>query len=195
MIVALTGMDGDSAVADLAEDLAMLRVAAGKRVLLVSPHPCAYDAQLYDDLVIDASPQGAPKTTLMATPAADASLTRASVILTLLQPESLEQPDACASLLSRLQLAQRANPAAHLLVTVAHGRRPLTAHQTGCLLVFVAQLPRARLADMLVLDDSADTYHTRHSELELPAHKQGRKLCAPEVRHLYREIFRPAGRI
>ncbi|MHA4867941.1 hypothetical protein ACXZ1M_09580 [Duganella sp. PWIR1] len=191
MIVALTGMDGDSAVADLAEDLAMLRVAAGKRVLLVSPHPCAYDAQLYDDLVIDASPQGALNVALKA----DASLTRASVILTLLQPESLKQPDACASLLSRLQLAQRANPAAHLLVAVAHGRRPLTAYQTGCLLVFVAQLPQARLADMLVLDDSADTYHTRHSELELPAHKQERKLCAPEVRHLYREIFRPAGRI
>jgi hypothetical protein len=37
MIVALTGEDGDSAVADLAEDLAMLRVAAGKRVLLVAP--------------------------------------------------------------------------------------------------------------------------------------------------------------
>jgi hypothetical protein len=193
MIVALTGVDGDSAVADLAEDLAMLRVAAGKRVLLVSPHPCAYDAQLYDDLVVDASPQGARKTGAVAT--ADPSLTRASVILTLLQPESLEQPDEYAALLSRLQLAQRSNPAARLLVTVAHGRRPLTAHQTGCLLVFVAQLPHARLADTLVLDDSADTYHTRHSELELPAHKQERKLCAPEVRHLYREIFRHAGRI
>lgn len=187
MIVALTGVEGDRAVADLAEDLAMLRVADGKRVLLVSPHPCAYDARLYDDLVVDASPQGAP--------ASDASLTRASVILTLVQPESLEQPDAYASLLSRLQLAQRTNPAARLLVTVAHGRRPLTAHQTGCLLVFVAQLPQARLADMLVLDDSADAYHTRHSELEIPAHKQERKLCAPEIRNLYREIFRPAGRI
>ncbi|MYM26642.1 hypothetical protein GTP46_28890 [Duganella sp. FT135W] len=189
MIVALTGMDGDSAVADLAEDLAMLRVAAGKRVLLVAPNPGAYDAQLYDDLVVNASPQGAPK--------ADAALARAGVILALLQPESLEQAEACTMLLARLRLAQRTNPGSRVLVTVAHGRRPLTAHQTGCLLVFVAQLPHARLADTLVLDDSdsATTYHSRHSELALPAHKQDRKLCAPEVRHLYREIFRPAGRI
>lgn len=187
MIVALTGMDGDATVADLAGDLAMLRVAAGKRVLLVAPNPGAYDAQLYDDLVVNALPHGAPK--------AEASLAQAGVILALLQPETLEQPDQCAALLARLRLAQRANPAARLLVTVAHGRRPLTAHQTGCLLVFVAQLPHARLADTLVLDDSAATYHSRHSELELQAYKQDRRLCAPEVRHLYREIFRPAGRI
>jgi hypothetical protein len=185
MIVALTGVDGDSAVSDLAEDLAMLRVAAGKRVLLVSPNPCAYDAQLYDDLVVDATPQGAAKT--------DLSLKRASVILALLHPESLEQPDEYAALLTRLQLAQRANPGVRVLVTVAHGRRPLTAHQTGCLLVFVAQLPQARLADTLVLDEN-DTYHSRHSELELQAYKADRKLCAPEVRHLYREIFRPVWR-
>ncbi|WP_343728624.1 hypothetical protein [Duganella sp.] len=187
MIVALTGVDGDGTVADLAEDLAMLRVAAGKRVLLVAPNPGAYDAQLYDDLVVNASPQGAPK--------ADATLARAGVILALLQPATLEQPDQYAALLARLRLAQRANPAARLLVTVAHGRRPLTAHQTGCLLVFVAQLPHARLADTLVLDDSATTYHSRHSELELQAYKQDHKLCAAEVRHLYREIFRPSGTI
>ncbi|WP_373989000.1 hypothetical protein [Duganella sp. BuS-21] len=187
MIVALTGIDGDSTVSDLAEDLAMLRVAAGKRVLLVSPNPGAYDAQLYDDLVVDASPHGAIK--------ADVTLKQASVILTLLQPESLEDPDECAALLARLQLAQSANPGVRVLVTVAHGRRPLTAHQTGCLLVFVAKLPQARLADTLVLDDSADTYHSRHSELELQAYKADRKLCAPEVRHLYREIFRPVWRI
>jgi hypothetical protein len=54
--------------------------------------------------------------------------------------------------------------------------------------VFVAQLPHARLADTLVLDDSATTYHSRHSELELQAYKQDCKLCAPEVRHRYREI-------
>jgi hypothetical protein len=182
MIVALTGVDGDSAVADLAEDLAMLRVAAGKRVLLVAPNPGAYDAQLYDDLVVNASPHGAPK--------AEAALARAGVILALLQPDSLEQADTCAALLARLRHAQRANPGSRVLVTVAHGRRPLTAHQVGCLLVFVAQLPQARLADTLVLDDSAATYHSRHSELELQAYKQDRKLCAPEVRHLYREIFR-----
>jgi hypothetical protein len=58
-------------------------------------------------------------------------------------------------------------------------------------LVFVAQLAHARLADTLVLADGEDCYHSRHSELELPAYKQDCRLCAPEVRHLYREIFRP----
>jgi hypothetical protein len=178
MIVALTGMDCDNAVADLAEDLAMLRVAAGKRVLLVSPNPGPYDAQLYDDLVIDASQRD------------DLALARANVVLALLRPEALER-DGCADVLARLQAAQRVNPAARLLVTVAHGRRPLSPHQAGCLLVFVAQLPHARLADTLVLADGEDTYHSRHSELELQAYKEDRKLCAPEVRHLYREIFRP----
>lgn len=178
MIVAITGVDGDSAVADLAEDLAMLRVAAGKRVLLVSPNPGPYDAQLYDDLVIDASQRD------------DLALARANVVLALLRPEALAR-DGCADVLARLQAAQRVNPAARLLVTVAHGRRPLSPHQAGCLLVFVAQLPHARLADTLVLADGEDTYHSRHSELELQAYKEDRKLCAPEVRHLYREIFRP----
>ncbi|TFW28841.1 hypothetical protein [Duganella callida] len=187
MNLALTGTDGDSAVADLAEDLAMLRVAAGKRVLLVSPNPGAYDARLYDDLVIDASYLSAAH--VAANAKADAALARAGVILALLRPEALER-DGCAALLSRLQMAQRANPAARVLVAVAHGRKPLTPHQAGCVLVFTAQLPHARLADTLVLDDAADTYHSRHSELELSAYKEDRKLCAPEVRHLYREIFR-----
>jgi len=177
MIVAVTGVDGDSAVADLAEDLAMLRVAAGKRVLLVSPHPCAYDAQLFDDLLIDASLRSQ-----------DPALARAAVILALLRPEALER-DGCAELLARLKVVQSVNPSARVLVTVAHGRRPLTAHQTGCVLVFVAQLQHARLADTLVLEDGQDTYHSRHSELEPQAYKQDHKLCAPEVRHLYREIF------
>ncbi|MYN30695.1 hypothetical protein [Duganella levis] len=177
MIVALTGEDGDSAVADLAEDLAMLRVAAGKRVLLVSPNPRPYDAQLFDDLVIDASLRSQ-----------DTALARAGVILALLRPEALER-DGCAELLARLKVMQSVNPSARVLVTVAHGRRPLTAHQAGCVLVFVAQLPHARLADTLVLEDGHDTYHSRHSELELQAYKEDGKLCAPEVRHLYREIF------
>jgi hypothetical protein len=177
MIVAVTGEDGDSAVADLAEDLAMLRVAAGKRVLLVSPNPCPYDAQLFDDLVVNAA---------LRSP--DAALARAHVILALLRPASLER-DGCDELLARLKVMQSVNPSARVLVTVAHGRRPLTAHQAGCVLVFVAQLPHARLADTLVLEDGSDTYHSRHSALEPPAYKQDHKLCAPEVRHLYREIF------
>jgi len=90
---------------------------------------------------------------------------------------------------ARLLAAQRANPNVRVLATVAHGRHPLTAHQAGCVLVFVAQLPNARLADTLVLADGEDSYHSRHSELELQAYKEDRKLCAPEVRHLYREIF------
>jgi hypothetical protein len=177
MIVAMTGTDGDGAVADLAEDLAMLRVAAGKRVLLVGPKAGSYDVDLYDDVVsyvVQASQQ--------------ALLARAQVILALLRPEALER-DGAAVLRARLLAAQHANPGVRVLATVAHGRRPLTAHQAGCVLVFVAQLPNARLADTLVLADGEDSYHSRHSELELQAYKEDRKLCAPEVRHLYREIF------
>lgn len=118
----------------------------------------------------------------------DAAPARASVILALLRPETLER-DGCAELLARLKVMQSGNPAARVLVAVAHGRRPLTAHQAGCVLVFVAQLPRARLADTLVLEDGQDTYHSRHSALEPQAYKQDHKLCAPEVRHLYREVF------
>jgi hypothetical protein len=178
MIVALTGMEEDGATSDLAEDLAMLRVAAGKRVLLVSPDPGPYDPRLFDDLVIDASQRSE-----------DRALTQAAVIVVLLRPDELEQ-GSHQVLLERLREAREKNPRAQVLVTVAHGRRPLSAHQAGCLLVFVAQLPHARLADTLVLDDGADSYHSHHSELELDAYKTDRKLCAPEVRHLYREIFR-----
>lgn len=177
MIVALTGMDGNQDVSDLAEELALLRVAAGNRVLLVCPDPGAYDPQLYDDLVIDASHLSG-----------NAALARAGVIVALLRREELERPNH-AALLERLRDAQHANPGARVLVTVAHGSVPLSAHQTGCLLVFVAQLPGARLADMLILDEQG-AYHSHHSELEPAMYKCANVLCAPEVRHLYREVFR-----
>ena len=200
MIVALTGMDGNATVSDLAEDLAMLRVAAGSRVLLVSPNPGAYDPQLYDDLVIDASQRDADainaparSTETAAHPAADAgadaALARAAVIVALVRPADIEQGDH-AGFLARLRRARHANPGARVLVTVAHGSRPLTPHQTGCLLVFVAQIPGARLADTLELDQRGATYHSHHSELELDCRKTAYVLCAPEVRHLYSEVFR-----
>ena len=183
MIVALTGStehDGNHAVSDLAEELALLRVAAGNRVLLVCPEPCAYDPQLYDDLVIDASRNEERD---------EASLAGAAVIVALLRRADLQHPDHQdhAPLLARLRAASAANPGARMLVTVAHGSEPLTPHQTGCLLVFVAQLPGARLADTLVLDH--DTYHSHHSAFEADAYKTANVLCAPEVRHLYRQVF------
>ena len=73
-------------------------------------------------------------------------------------------------------------------MAVAHGSEQLSPYQTGCLLVFVAQIPGARLADMLELDEGR--YHSHHSELELDARKTAYVLCAPEVRHLYSEVFR-----
>lgn len=192
MIVALTGMDGNQDVSDLAEELALLRVAAGNRVLLVCPDPGAYDPQLYDDLVIDASHHVAHEASAAleasAHGKADAALARAGVIVALLRREELERPNH-AALLERLRDARRANPGARVLVTVAHGSVPLSAHQTGCLLVFVAQLPGARLADMLILDEQG-AYHSHHSELEPAMYKCANVLCAPEVRHLYREVFR-----
>jgi len=190
MIVALTGMDGNRDVSDLAEELALLRVAAGNRVLLVCPDPGAYDPRLYDDLVVDASPIADAGISPVPAPArvkADAALARASVIVALLRREELELSDH-APLLERLRAAQSANPGARILVTVAHGSVPLSAHQTGCVLVFVAHLPGARLADMLILDGQGG-YHSHHSELEPEMYKCPNVLCAPEVRHLYREVF------
>jgi len=188
MIVALTGMDGNRDVSDLAEELALLRVAAGNRVLLVCPDPGAYDPRLYDDLVVDASRiTDAGTSPTPARAKADAALARASVIVALLRREELERPDH-APLLERLRAAQLANPGARILVTVAHGSVPLSAHQTGCVLVFVAHLPGARLADMLILDEQG-AYHSHHSELEPQRYKSANVLCAPEVRHLYREVF------
>ena len=188
MIVALIGMDGNRDVSALAEELALLRVAAGNRVLLVCPDPGAYDPQLYDDLVVDASQfadSGASQTSGSAK--ADAALARAGVIVALLRRQELERPNH-APLLERLLEAQRANPGARVLVTVAHGSEPLSAHQTGCVLVFVAQLPGARLADMLILDEHG-AYHSYHSELEPAMYKAANVLCAPEVRHLYGQVF------
>lgn len=182
MIVALIGIDGNRDVSALAEELALLRVAAGNRVLLVCPDPGAYDPQLYDDLVVDASRRGD-----CGSSSDDSALARAGVIVALLRREELEGANH-AALLERLRDAQRANPGARVLVTVAHGSEPLSAHQTGCVLVFVAQLPGARLADMLILDEQG-AYHSHHSELEPAMYKTANVLCAPEVRHLYREVF------
>lgn len=179
MIIAITGLEGNSAVSDLAEDLAMLRVAAGRRVLLVGPRPGPYNQALYDDLVIDAS---------HCDDGTDAALARAAVIIALVRSEELEQRDHDA-LLERLRGAQRANPGARMLVTVAHGSEPLSPHQAGCLLVFVARIPGASLADMLELD-AQGAYRSHCSELELDARKTAFVLCAPEVRHLYGEVFR-----
>ena len=188
MIVALTGMDGNRDVSDLAEELALLRVAAGNRVLLVCPDPGAYDPQLYDDLVVDASRFADSRaSSTSARDKADAALARAGVIVALLRREELDRSNH-AALLERLREAQRANPGVRVLVTVAHGSVPLSAHQTGCVLVFVAQLPGARLADMLILDEKG-AYHSHHSELEPAMYKTANVLCAPEVRHLYREVF------
>lgn len=192
MIVALVGsgasapdlhdkQESNRKVADLAEELALLRVAAGSRVLLVCPGPGAYDPTLYDDLVIDASREATP-------------LAGAAVIVALLGRDELDRLHCDApghdALADRLRAACAANPGARVLVTVAHGSAPLTPHQVGNALVFVARIPGARLADTLVLDhDTHASYHSRHSELERDSYKSANVLCAPEVRHLYRQVF------
>jgi hypothetical protein len=185
MIIALTGMEGNGAVSDLAEQLAMLRCSAGSKVLLVSDpraEGMAPNAAHYDDIVIDASGCGAG--------ADAAALDGAGVIVALIRPAELEQRNHTA-LQQRLRQAQAANPGARVLVAVGHSSAPLSPHQVGCILVFVAQIASARLADTLVLDEHG-AYHPRHSELELDAYKTEDALCAPEVRHLYRQVFRGA---
>ena len=170
MIVALAATDGNAAAMNLAQDLADLRTVAGNKVLLVSRQctPCRADARKrYDDVVIDVS--GA----LHGDDAALA-LAAAGVIVVLVDPAELGA-QRLSALLTRIKQAQRTNPGAAVLVTVAHGRQALSAYQAGCILVFVAQIPSARLSDTLVLDETGGYRHAHGAP--------------DEVRGLYRQVF------
>jgi len=176
MIIALTGTD-DHAASDLAQQLALLRTAAGASVLLMSSaHAQRMRRSLrYDDIVI-CTANGAM------------ALSMAGVIVVLVRPADLQDQQQ-SELLARIRHAVDLNPHARVLVSVAHGARELSPQEVGKVLVFVAQMKSARLADRLVLDESG-AYHTRHSVL---AHEDDQEmLCAPEVRYLYRQVFHGA---
>jgi len=180
MIVALTGTDDDAA-SDLAQQLALLRTAAGGRVLLMSSPqaPRTRRRQPYDDIVINAGHTDGGTGSM--------ALAMAGVIVVLVRPCDLEAGGQEA-LLSRVRHAIEINPGARVLVSVANETRQLSPQAVGSILVFVAQISSARLADMLVLDDSG-LYHTRHSVLARASQDDGDAMCAPEVRHLYRQVF------
>ena len=178
MIVALTGMD-DAAASDLAQKLALLRTAAGGKVRLVSPDQVAglQPRPFYDDVVINTGDNSGSAH----------ALAMASVIVVLINPRDLEAHRHRA-LLERIKHASEINPQARVLVSVAREDHDLSPHAVGCILVFVAQISSARLADMLVLDEHG-SYHSRHSEFEPAGINHGDALCAPEVRNLYRQVF------
>jgi hypothetical protein len=172
MIVALASTD-DSSAAGLASTLAALRTSSGSKVLLVKRGEAQGPAQFmldraYDDVVIDASGDDSG--------AAGAALAAAGVIIALIPRAEMEARDAGA-LLRRIKAALDANPRAEVLVAIGDANKTLSAHEVGNILVFVAQLASARLADTLVLDDSG-AYHPRHG--------------ATGVRHLYSQVFRAA---
>lgn len=179
MIIALTGTD-DQAASDLAEQLALLRTAAGGRVLLLTtPHaPGARRRQPYDDIVINASDASEGNGAL--------ALSLAGVIVVLVRPGDLQGRQQSA-LRARIRQAIELNPGARVLVAVAHGARELSPQEVGNILIFVAQIESARLADRLVLDENG-RYHTRHSVLASGLEDE-EAVCAPEVRHLYRQVF------
>ena len=182
MIIALTGTD-DQAASDLAQQLALLRTADGRRVLLVSSaQPHIRRRQPHDDIVINASPGGEGSGTL--------ALSMAGVIVVLVRPADLQERTQSA-LLARIRHAIDVNPGARVLVSVAHGARELTPQEVGNILVFVAQMESARLADRLVLDEGG-VYHTRHSALSHAGDEDAEMMCAPEVRYLYRQVFHGA---
>jgi hypothetical protein len=70
------------------------------------------------------------------------------MITVLVDPAEL---DESAPLLARVQAMLAGQPDDEVRVKLQ--RDTLSAHQAGCLLVLVASLPSARLADTLVLDD------------------------------------------
>ena len=183
MIVALTGTD-DHAASDLAQQLALLRTAAGGRVLLMASAqaPRTRRRQPYDDIVISTGTESEGNGAM--------ALTMAGVIVVLVRPADLQgrQP---SPLLARIRQAIDLNPGARVLVSVAHGARELTPQEVGNILIFVAQLASARLADRLVLDESG-VYHTRHSVMADTDDQADTTLCAPELRYLYRQVFHGA---
>jgi hypothetical protein len=182
MIVALTGTDA-TAAADLAQQLALLRTAAGGRVLFVSSPqaPRVRRRKPYDDIVINTSHDEDGASSL--------ALAMAGVIVVLVRPDDLEAGGQDA-LLARVRDAIEVNPGARVLVSVANETRHLSPQAVGGILMFVAQIASARLADMLILDDSG-LYHTRHSVLT-PEDESDDTMGAPEVRHLYRQVFQGA---
>ncbi len=182
MIVALTGTDADAA-SDLAQQLALLRTADGGRVLLVSSPqtPHTRRRKPFDDIVINTNQDDGGASAL--------ALAMAAVIVVLVRPDDLEAGGQQA-LLARIRHATEVNPGARVLVSVGNTTRQLSPQAVGGILMFVAQLDSARLADMLVLDDSG-VYHTRHSVLAR-ADEASDAMCAPEVRHLYRQVFHAA---
>ncbi|MYM40300.1 hypothetical protein [Duganella qianjiadongensis] len=183
MILALISTE-PAAAAELGQQLALLRTTEGKRVLLQDSagtagrpaHPP------YDDTVIYAS---AAHDSNHA-----AALAMASLIVVLLQPDDLQQQHTTAQLLNLLRGAASHNPAARILVSVAHGARELSVQEVGNILLFVAQLESARLVEQLVLDERG-AYYTRHSALAHADEEDDQVLCTPEVRHLYRQVFAP----
>jgi hypothetical protein len=68
--------------------------------------------------------------------------------------------DNRAPLIARVNAMLDTDPGAEVLVKVEE--HTLSAHQAGCLLVLVASLPKARLADTLVFDDDSDVCRCGH---------------------------------
>jgi hypothetical protein len=167
MIVALASHGSNPAAANIARTLAALRASSGSKVLFVEQdplQPLLPTGQAYDDVVIDASSGDG------------AALAVAGVIVVLIHPAELEGRHD-AALLRRIKTAIDANPRAEILVAVGQGEQTLSAHEVGNILVFVAQISSARLADTLVLDENG-AYHPRHG--------------AAGIRHLYGQVFRAA---
>ncbi|MYN43794.1 hypothetical protein GTP23_01765 [Pseudoduganella sp. FT93W] len=180
MIIALISADAGAAT-DLAQQLALLRLYEGRHVLLLTsrrPHGMRPRVP-YDDIVIASGTISGDAEAL--------ALSMASVIIVLITPDELQQRQP-GTLLARVHAAIRLNPTARVLVSVAHGTRNLSAREVGSILVFVAQLAPARLAEQWVLDEQGG-YHTRHSTRVRADQESEQVLCAPEVRYLYRQVF------
>lgn len=182
MIVALASLDHQAASSRLADELAALRASAGSKVILISrghlPTPADW-CRRYDDVLIDTSG--------IAPSESAAVLAVAAVIVVLVLPSELAE-GGDDRLLARIRCALDANPRARVLVVVGHAQGLLSPHEVGNILVFVARIGTATLADTLVLDE-AGTYHARHSEPVIAGDASGNRLSVPEIRHLYRQVF------
>ena len=175
MIIAFESTDQHVSGSPVAMALARLRTATGRRTeVLVAESVGNLPAvsRGNDEVLIDTSTSGSERSATV--------LAAAEVIVVLVDPHTLDERGPYH--LGRLRRAAAANPRGRVLVTVAPSAEPISLDEAARVLIFVASLGRAKLADTLVLGDQG-AYVAHHG----PA--CGAALGMSELRHLYRQVF------
>lgn len=175
MIVAFESTDQQVSGSSLAMALARLRTAIGRPTAVLVADSVANLSAVSrgeDEVLVDTSASTSGRSASV--------LAAAEVIVVLVDPHTLDERGPYQ--LGRLRRAAAANPRARILVTVAPSAAPMSLDEAARVLIFVASIGTAKLADTLVLgEEGACTAH--HG----PA--GGAALGMSELHHLYRQVF------